>query len=383
MKILYYKWFENSELEMITALLKLGHQVVRCHIPIKDYENDEEFICNMGKILLEQEIDAVFSFDYFPVVAKAVERQRRKYISWTYDCPHWSLFSPSVKSPYNYIFLFDYQQYVRLLALELPHVFYFPLAADTQKLNEKLGVLPAEIAYQDEISFVGSLYENNLYRQINFLPEYLRGYLEGILESQKKIYGYNFLQELLTEEIRAELKKYVKMNLDTSYLAEEVELYADMLNTEVTCRERITMLQKIAEAHPVTLYTASDMALVPGVKAGGIVSYEQELPWVCRNSKINLNITLRSITSGMPGRIFNIMASGGFLLSNYQPELAEVFKDGRDLVLYESEADLLEKVSYYLSHEKERREIAYQGWKRMQEEFSYSIRVKKMLEYCV
>lgn len=230
MKILYYKWFENSELEMITALLKLGHQVVRCHIPIKDYENDEEFICNMGKILLEQEIDAVFSFDYFPVVAKAVERQRRKYISWTYDCPHWSLFSPSVKSPYNYIFLFDYQQYVRLLALELPHVFYFPLAADTQKLNEKLGVLPAEIAYQDEISFVGSLYENNLYRQINFLPEYLRGYLEGILESQKKIYGYNFLQELLTEEIRAELKKYVKMNLDTSYLAEEVELYADMLD---------------------------------------------------------------------------------------------------------------------------------------------------------
>ncbi|MEG0962701.1 MAG: DUF3880 domain-containing protein [Lachnospiraceae bacterium] len=382
MKILYYTWSENAQNNMTNTLMKLGHQVTKCHIPFQDYEEDQEFRNQMEKILIQQESDAIFSFDYFPLVAKVAKQRKIKYISWIYDCPHWSLCSPSVKSPYNYIFLFDRQQYMKLLVLQLPHIFYFPLASNTVNLEKQLETLPEKEEYQNEISFVGSLYDNNKYRQINFLPEYLRGYLEGIMEAQLRIYGYHFIEELLTPNILTELEKYVKMNMDSSYCIEKTELYADLLDTEITCKERVNMLKELAKSHQVTLYTGSDMSLVPGVRNGGIVSYDEQLPLVYQRSKINLNITLRSITSGMPGRIFDIMGSGGFLLSNYQPELAEVFQDGKELVLYESQVDLLEKVSYYLEHEEERKEIAYRGWKRMQEEFSYPMRVKKMLEYC-
>ena len=99
-----------------------------------------------------------------------------------------------------------------------------------------------------------------------------------------------------------------------------------------------------------------------------------------RRSKINLNITLRSIQSGIPLRALDIMGAGGFLLSNYQPELAEWFEDGKELVLYASAEELLGKVRYYLSHEEERREIAYQGFLKARKLFSYETRVKQMMD---
>ena len=33
------------------------------------------------------------------------------------------------------------------------------------------------------------------------LTEYTRGYLEGIIEAQLKVYGYNFIKETLSEEM--------------------------------------------------------------------------------------------------------------------------------------------------------------------------------------
>ena len=72
--------------------------------------------------------------------------------------------------------------------------------------------------------------------------------------------------------------------------------------------------------------------------------------------------------------------SGGFLLSNYQPELAEYFEDGKELALYASPQELLDKAAYYLTHEEERRQIAAAGLRKVRELFSYEVRVKRMLE---
>ena len=51
------------------------------------------------------------------------------------------------------------------------------------------------------------------------------------------------------------------------------------------------------------------------------------------------------------------MGSGGFLLSNYQPELAEYFVPDRDVILYESIPDALAKADFYLAHEDARHSV--------------------------
>ena len=93
----------------------------------------------------------------------------------------------------------------------------------------------------------------------------------------------------------------------------------------------------------------------------GYVNYLTEMPDVFHRSRINLNITLRSIQTGIPLRCLDIMGAGGFLMSNYQPELAQLFENGREMAMYESKEDLLDKVNYCLTHEEERKEIAYLG----------------------
>ena len=52
------------------------------------------------------------------------------------------------------------------------------------------------------------------------------------------------------------------------------------------------------------------------------------MPLVFQNSKINLNITLRSIKNGIPLRAIDIMGAGGFLLTNYQNDFGLHFTDG-------------------------------------------------------
>lgn len=50
------------------------------------------------------------------------------------------------------------------------------------------------------------------------------------------------------------------------------------------------------------------------------------------------------------------------------------------MVLFESKEDMLAKAAYCLKHDEERQEIAYRGWKKVQEEFSYDVLLKKMFE---
>ncbi|MBR4515119.1 MAG: glycosyltransferase family 1 protein [Lachnospiraceae bacterium] len=72
------------------------------------------------------------------------------------------------------------------------------------------------------------------------------------------------------------------------------------------------------------------------------------------------------------------MGMGGFLLSNYQPELDEFFVDGEDLVLYTSTHDLINKVEYYLSHEEERTAIALNGQQKVFSLFSIEHQLLEM-----
>lgn len=387
MRVLYYTWFENPKEDMAGALLCLGHTVISCNIPFLDYEEDEEFTKNLEKIINDNDCDVIFSFDFFPLIAKTAERLRIKYLSWVYDCPHRTLYSPAVKGEYNYIFVFDYVQFLMLRSLDLPHLFHFPLAVNTGRMEQLLGkmsekedFLRGHNSYQDDISFVGSLYDNNLYDQICYLPRYLKGYIDGIMQMQEKIYGYNFISELLDDKIVEELKKYVLLDLDASYFFTVRETYVDMINAKITSEERIHLLNQLACKYSVALYTASNTKRLHGVKQKGTVSYQMEMPQVFRNSKINLNMTLRSIQSGIPLRALDIMGAGGFLISNYQQELQDNFVDGEEIVLYGSEKELMEKTEYYLHHEAEREEIAYHGFLKVKEKFSYEVRVKQMID---
>ncbi|MBU0694084.1 MAG: glycosyltransferase [Candidatus Omnitrophica bacterium] len=79
-------------------------------------------------------------------------------------------------------------------------------------------------------------------------------------------------------------------------------------------------------------------------------------------SKIGFN---SSIANDINMRIFEIMACGCFLLTNYTRNngFDELFKDKKHLVTYKNDKELIELIEYYLDNNKERERIAEEGYK--------------------
>lgn len=379
MNILYYDWKSNSNNDIYEAFSRMGIWYEIFQYPVSNYEQDSKFSEHLENVLHRGKFDAIFSFDYIPVIAYTAQKYKVLYFSWIYDCPHHTLFSNSAYSEYNRIFVFDKIQCDYFRARGVKNVFHMPLAVNVEKYNKLLGTDIENTEYLHDISFIGSLYNDNLYNHIEYLPEYLKGYLYAMLQSQKKIYGYDLMSELLTDEVIGELQKYISFGDDVAIDIPYKELFLDILYVKLAELERKNVLEVCGKYAQVALYTGSDSEnICKDIKTFSPVDYNTQLPILYRKSKINLNITCRSIVSGIPMRVLDVMASGGFLVSNYQQELAEYFVPGEEVVLYESMEDLKSKIQYYLKHEEERKRIAIKGYQKVQREFSYDIALRKM-----
>ena len=131
---------------------------------------------------------------------------------------------------------------------------------------------------------------------------------------------------------------------------------------------------------PLRLYTPQPTPFLSEVENKGPIQYQNEMPLAFKYSKINLNITLRSIQNGIPLRAMDIMGAGGFLLTNYQADFERHFIPDEDYVYYGSREELLDKVRYYLVHEEERARIAENGCRKVRETHTYAHRVREMFE---
>lgn len=381
MNILYYTWNENSFQDMKETLKMMSHNVEVFHAPMSDYSSDAVFEEKLIRMLAKRDYDMVFTFDYFPIISKVLNQVNIRYVSWIYDCPHYALYSKTVRNPVNYIFSFDRLQYQELKERGAVHAYHLPLAVNRDRIQRAFQIdWDQKRRYTYEVSFAGNLYQKNLYRQIVYLPDQIRGYLEGVMAAQEKIWGLDLISGTLTDDILEECLKYLKIPLEQEYEYTKELLIGNLLYSELTARERKKYLEAVAGCYDLELFTASK-GIITGahLKEHEYVSYTDELPGVFWKSKINLNITARSVTSGIPQRAMDIMGAGGFLLSNYQAELSEYFVPGEEFVYFEDEKDLKEKVRYYLNHDSEREQIAYNGWKKT-EQFTYPGKAAELMQ---
>lgn len=119
-------------------------------------------------------------------------------------------------------------------------------------------------------------------------------------------------------------------------------------------QERIRYLRSLSEFFHINIYTNSDTTTLPKLYNKGFAYYRTQMPLIFRHSKINLNITAKSIHNGLSQRVFDVLGCGGFLITNYQNDLEQHFQPGIDLEVYDSYEELQDKISYYLKHDSER-----------------------------
>jgi len=109
-----------------------------------------------------------------------------------------------------------------------------------------------------------------------------------------------------------------------------------------------------------------------------------EVSKVCNASKINLSLCHYQSVFGPNLRVFEVLASGGFLIAENLADLHKLFKVGEEMVCYESSIyDLKDKIKYYLDYPEEQKAIAEAGHKRVIENHTYLHRMKELLRIVV
>lgn len=381
MKILFFQWhsFMNQGIEH--ALKRQGIDYDTFFYQFSDWEKDDTFLQLFSKRLKDKEYRCILSVNFSPLISNVCEERNIPYIAWVYDAPLHIRNLSSINNSCTNVYFFDRGQAEELKKNGM-NARYMPLAVDTEVFWPAADSITKE-DYAADVSLVGKLYQTEYQYYKIHLNEYLQGYLEGIIGAQMKIYGGYLIPELITQDLLNQMNTdYKKTFLDGFQMGKRELEY--LLACEVTGRERYLVLQLLSEHYKVALYSTEEDDRLVNVQQKGYADYYTQMPAVFSKSKVNLNISLKTIRTGIPLRIVDIMGCGGFVISNYQEELVEYFVPGEECVVYENLEDLFEKVQFYLEHDAERQRIVHNSFEKVKRDFTFDQRLKKMLcEYVV
>jgi len=386
MNILIYRYGSICEPDIIDAFTRLGLNVLEERTEITNKRlSSADRVQLVERYLKDEHPLFVFSINFYPAIAEICAIYRTLYLCWTVDSPVPELFSDSIRRSANRIFLFDRAQYQTFAPYNPEHIYHLPLASCTDRFDKVISALTQDdiSKYSAEISFIGSLYsEKNPMRRLRGLSDHAAGYIDALVDASLKIYGYNPVPDAMTSELAAEIKSHASDFYTLGKSVADPDRYVaahSYVGMQIAETERIRTLNTLARYFHVDLFTRSDTSDLKNVHVHGGVETLTEMPKIFHLSKINLNMTIKPIQTGLPLRIFDILGCGGFLMTNYQEELPDYFEIGVDLEAYSSMDELVDKCAYYLEHDDERKQIALNGYRKVCEHHTYIHRMKEMI----
>ena len=108
------------------------------------------------------------------------------------------------------------------------------------------------------------------------------------------------------------------------------------------------------------------------------IDYRDTLASVYRGITLNVNNTSCQMISAVNQRVFDVPACGGFLLTDAQSDLFDLFEKD-EIAQYSSFNELSEKIIFFTEHPEERSLISSKARAHILEEHTYSHRLQKLL----
>lgn len=258
------------EPDIIDTFYEFGFEVLEYTKEVTDKNYlPGKAVREVSAVLQENPCDIAFSINFFPFLSDVCNIFHIRYVSWTVDSPVMELYSKQIKNEWNRTFIFDKADFDDVSPFNPGHIFHLPLGANTGKKEilfshqsipniaeasvnqyisqnlkskgekfEDMGrwcngynvgfsnvVKNSDIQkFSHDVAFVGSLYSEKCpYDKLSpKAPASLRGYLDGIMAAQERVYGYYFIDELLSDEVVEEFKntilRFIMILLQVNYL---------------------------------------------------------------------------------------------------------------------------------------------------------------------
>ena len=340
--------------EVITACKRLGYKYHLLALPDKEV-GTEWFIQTLLKAVVEFKPDFILTLNHLGVDREGVlvdllEKIELPLASWFVDNPHLILYLyHKVKSEISIIFTWDEDNIEFLKQKGFKNVYYLPLATDVKRF------CPRRQTKERVVSFVGNSMVTKVDKRIQKLsayPELLKWYPQ--IASAFK--NSNYL--LVTDFIRDKFKHVYTLweNLPTI----EAKLdYEVLITWQATLEYRKECVEKILDFEPLIAGDQGWFQLLPPKRwqYHPELNYYTELPFFYGQNKINFNATSAQMKGAVNQRIFDVPASGNFLLTDYRKQMENLFDLNKEIVFYQEKEQIPELVKFYLKRPSLRHKI--------------------------
>lgn len=300
-------------------------------------------------------------YDYLEIPTRQRPLPHRKLV-WYLDDPRFFIDRPF--EPSETVLCFD-ETYLDTIRERHTGVSgFWPLAADVTSPGDY------EERFACEVCFVGGVIDQSERRAQ--LPQPMQAYVDELVEL-KLAHRERSFDELAAEHPIAPGKR---INITPQV--------AHYLYWETNNRYRLRIMQSLQD-FDVRIYGTDDWRMLlrdsPLLERfHGPIDPVRETPNCYASAAINLNIHSIQCRGSLNQRDFNAPMAGGFLLSDWVPAAGRYFQPGLEAIYWSDPNDLRAKVSYYLKHPDERREIAERGRARVLRSHTYAHRVGALLE---
>ena len=236
---------------------------------------------------------------------------------------------------------------------------------------------PLDAAWAGPVSYVGQVRDVDAVLDRSTIADYIRQALYRMAEVIAQNRYERPIQLIQNSPELADLRqRYDLLSFFRTYFHHVI--------WEAESRHRVQTLQPLADQG---LQIYGNPEWTPRIQGtpleacftGKTVAHD-DLPRLYRNSQINVNIHHVQSSTSLNQRMFDVPASGGFLITEYLPGLEELFEPEREVVFYRTPEELREKVQHYLERPDQCREIAERARARVLRDHTFAERWRQLLE---
>lgn len=355
-------WLDHA---CINAAKSLGWELARAPVMMQG-AMPRDMIGGFLETLLEFKPDFVLSIncsgmDEQGLFARFFADLQLPYVTWFVDDPRTILMDRTVyASEYAMALTWDasYEEYLR--GLQFGVVQTMPLAVDPALFNAD----PPD-SWDIPPSFVGNSMADFAAREWAWLAE--RPALAGAIH--EAFDAGRITRQCFADGIEALLGRAVAAALDPDE-RRHAEMYCFIEGTRRLRWELMTRL--VPEG---VIIRGDDAWRELGGACGPYVNYSQELPHYYRRCAINLNITSIQMPTTVNQRVFDCPAAGGFLITDAQPALLDLFAED-EVLIYRTPDECIDLLRFYRSRPEQRTEFIRKARRRILQEHTYAHRLQ-------
>lgn len=303
------------------------------------------------------------------LVSEFCRRRELPLLSWFVDRP--DLFLPQYRNldnPWLAYAVWDSDAVKPLADAGHEAVFHLPLAADLGRLK-----FDPHASDLRDVAFVGNSMHAAVEKcwRISEQPDALRGLWEAVADKfaaspARDLGEFVAREHAAAHALRESSDLVARTALDSFVYWRATQFYRR------ECMNALLPFEPVVagDEHWRTLLGHATWTYA------GPMQYYSDLPDFYRSTRINFNTTSMQMKGALNQRVFDVPASGGFLLTDYRAQIDAAFEVGREVACYHCVEEIGDLVRHYLSHPAACREMALRARARIEREHTYAHRME-------